>query len=183
MVPRSRYGELACVGSIPWGSPTSGTSRSSVEFRVRSGTSRRPRVSSRSNSRSSVAFGPSRLDDGNRILRHLAGLASILRGTSGRSRSTDAAPRSSTTSCGWIRGFGRSYSVMITRVDFPVSRGSVSERVGPGLLLAQLTLRAIPRPFLPSPRRMTSRIAVPASRCGFRRRAAGILPACAGKSA
>src|SRR5580765_8531265 len=33
--------------------------------------------------------------------------------------------RSSTTSCGWISGLGRSYSVMITRVDLPVSRGWV----------------------------------------------------------
>src|SRR4029077_15212129 len=33
--------------------------------------------------------------------------------------------RSSTTSCGWMSGLGRSYSVKITRVDLPLSRGSV----------------------------------------------------------
>src|SRR2546427_2701442 len=33
--------------------------------------------------------------------------------------------RSSITSCGWISEFGRSYSVMITFVDLPVSRGRV----------------------------------------------------------
>src|ERR1700704_113986 len=32
---------------------------------------------------------------------------------------------SSITSCGWISEFGRSYSVMTTRVDLPVSRGWV----------------------------------------------------------
>jgi len=50
-------------------------------------------LSSRSISRSSVPSEPSRLDHGNRILRHLAGLRSILRGTSGRSRSTRPCPR------------------------------------------------------------------------------------------
>src|SRR5262245_60411050 len=33
--------------------------------------------------------------------------------------------RSSITSCGWMSAFGRSYSVMITLVDLPVSRGRV----------------------------------------------------------
>ena len=41
---------------------------------------------------------------------------------------------SSTTSCGWICRRGRAYSVTMKRLERPVSRGSVLQRVGPGLL-------------------------------------------------
>src|SRR5262245_40810965 len=80
--------------------------------------------------------------------------------------------RSSTTSCGWIREFGRSYSVMITRVDLPVSRGSVLSGNDQVCCWLKLTLASHSAVFLPAPPRSTSRVAVPASRCGL----SGVLP-------
>src|SRR5439155_22607370 len=75
--------------------------------------------------------------------------------------------RSSTTSCGWISGLGRSYSVMITRVDLPLSRGSVLSGKAHVCCWLRLTLASYSAVFLPSPPRSTLRVAVPASRCGF----------------
>src|SRR6266487_952729 len=80
--------------------------------------------------------------------------------------------RSSTTSCGWISGFGRSYSVMITRVDLSVSRGWVLSGKAQVCCWLKFTLASHSAVFLPLPPRSTSRVAVPVSRCGFR----GVLP-------
>src|SRR5882724_235325 len=80
--------------------------------------------------------------------------------------------RSSTTSCGWIRGFGRSYSVMITRVDRPVRRGSVFSGNDHVCCWLRFTVASHSAVFLPLPPRSTSRIALPASRCGL----SGVLP-------
>src|SRR6266699_5868760 len=80
--------------------------------------------------------------------------------------------RSSITSCGWIKGFGRSYSVMITRVDLPVSRGWVLSGKAHVCSWLRLTLASHSAVFLPLPPRSTSRVAEPVSRCGFR----GVLP-------
>src|SRR5262249_35048817 len=80
--------------------------------------------------------------------------------------------RSSTTSCGWISGFGRSYSVMITCVDLPVSRGCVLSAKGQDGSWLRLMAASHSAVFLPLPPRSTSRVAVPDRRCGFN----GVLP-------
>src|ERR1043165_3082135 len=80
--------------------------------------------------------------------------------------------RSRTTSWGWMSGFGRSYSVKITRVDLPLSRGSVFSGNDQVCCWLRLTLASHSAVFLPLPPRSTSRVAVPASRCGL----SGVLP-------
>src|SRR2546429_1210740 len=80
--------------------------------------------------------------------------------------------RSSTTSCGWISGFGRSYSVMITRLDLPLSRGSVLSGKAQVSRWLKFTVASHSAVFLPLPPRSTSRVALPARRCGF----SGVLP-------
>src|SRR5713226_1654757 len=83
-------------------------------------------LSSLSNSRSSVPNGDPGLTTGIGYCVTLPVLVSILpRNICPKSEYQALPSRSSTTSCGWIREFGRSYSVKITRVDLPVSRGWV----------------------------------------------------------
>src|SRR2546427_2109865 len=83
-------------------------------------------LSSLSNSRSSVPSGQPGLTTGIGYCVTLPVFGSILpRNICPKSEYQTLPSRSSITSCGWIREFGRSYSVMITCVDLPVSRGSV----------------------------------------------------------
>src|SRR5580704_2433765 len=130
-------------------------------------------LSSVSNSRSSVPSGHPGLTTGIGYCVTLPVFGSILpRNICPKSEYHTLPARSSTTSCGWIRGFGKSYSVMITCVDLPVRRGWVLRgkvQVGSSL---RLTLASHSAVFLPLPPRSTSRLAVPASRCGF----SGVLP-------
>src|SRR5207249_1919010 len=75
-------------------------------------------LSSLSNSRSSVPSDHPGLTTGIGYCATLPVFGSILPKNIWPKSEYQALPsRSSTTSCGWIRGFGRSYSVMITRVD------------------------------------------------------------------
>src|SRR6266481_8837816 len=130
-------------------------------------------LSSLSNSRSSVPSGDPGLTRGIGYCVTLPVFGSILpRNIWPKSEYQTWPSRSSTTSCGWINGFGRSYSVMITRVDLPVSLGWVFNGNDHVCCWLRLTLASHSAVFLPSPPRWTSRIAVPASRCGFR----GVLP-------
>jgi len=83
-------------------------------------------LSSRSNSRSSVPSDHPCFDHGDRILRDFAGLRVHLAEEHLPKSEYQALPwRSSINVVRLDQGFGRSYSVMITRVDLPVSRGSV----------------------------------------------------------
>src|SRR5215471_12273901 len=122
-------------------------------------------LSSLSNSRSSVPTGDPGLTMGMGYWVTLPVLGSILpRNIWPKSEYQTLPSRSSTTSCGWINGFGRSYSVMITWVDLPVSRGCVlsgKDHVGSWL---RFTLASHSAVFLPLPPRSTSRVAVPPSR-------------------
>src|SRR4051812_18956901 len=130
-------------------------------------------LSSRSNSRSSVPSDQPGLTTGIGYCVTLPDLGSILpRNICPKSEYQTLPSRSSTTSCGWINGFGKSYSVKITRVDFPVSRGSVCNGKAQVCCWLRLTLASHSAVFLPSPPRSTLRVAVPASRCGF----SGVLP-------
>src|ERR1700724_3735208 len=83
-------------------------------------------LSSLSNSRLSVPTGKPFLVSGIGYCVTLPVLASILpRNIWPKSEYQTVPSRSSATSCGSIKEFGRSYSVMITWVDLPVSRGRV----------------------------------------------------------
>src|SRR6266404_4406731 len=130
-------------------------------------------LSSLSNSRSSVPCDHPGLTSGIGYCVTLPVLGSILpRNIWPKSEYQTLPSRSSITSCGWIKGFGRSYSVKITRVDLPVSRGSVLSGKAHVCCWLRLTLASHSAIFLPLPPRSTLRVAVPASRCGFR----GVLP-------
>src|SRR6267143_1359181 len=137
-------------------------------------------LSSRSNSRSRVPSDHPGLTTGIGYCVTLPVFGSILPRNIWPKSEYQALPwRSSITSCGWISGFGRSYSVMITRVDLPVSRGSVFSGNDHVCCWLRLTLASHSAVFLPLPPRSTLRVAVPASRCGFR----GVLPDNRGSSA
>src|SRR6266581_2839145 len=130
-------------------------------------------LSSLSNSRSSVPSGQPGLTTGIGYCVTLPVFGSILpRNICPKSEYQTLPSRSSITSCGWIKGFGRSYSVMITRVDLPVSRGWVLSGKAHVCCWLRFTLASHSAVFLPLPPRSTSRVAVPVSRCGFR----GVLP-------
>src|SRR6266446_3648587 len=130
-------------------------------------------LSSLSNSRSSVPSDHPGFTTGIGYCVTLPVLGSILpRNIWPKSEYQTLPSRSSTTSCGWIRGFGMSYSVMITRVDLPVSRGSVFNGNDQVCCWLRLTPASHSAVFLPLPPRSTLRVAVPASRCGF----SGVLP-------
>src|SRR5712671_3329819 len=130
-------------------------------------------LSSVSNSRSSVPSGHPGLTTGIGYCVTLPVFGSILpRYIWPKSEYQTLPSRSSTTSCGWIRGFGRSYSVKITRVALPVSRGWVLSGKAHVCCWLRLTLASHSAVFLPLPPRSTSRTAVPASRCGL----SGVLP-------
>src|ERR1700688_2979288 len=130
-------------------------------------------LSSLSNSRSSVPCDHPGLTSGIGYCVTLPVLGSILpRNIWPKSEYQTLPSRSSTTSCGWIKGFGKSYSVMITCVDLPVSRGSVLRGKAQGDCSLRLTLASHSAGFLPLPPRSTSRVAVPTKRCGLR----GVLP-------
>src|SRR5213078_4382206 len=130
-------------------------------------------LSSRSISRSSVPSDHPGLTTGIGYCVTLPVFASILPRNIWPKSEYQALPsRSSTTSWGWISGFGRSYSVMIARVDLPLSRGSVLSGNAQVCCWLRLTLASHSAVFLPLPPRSTSRVALPASRCGF----SGVLP-------
>src|SRR5256885_3324287 len=98
-------------------------------------------LSSRSISRSSVPSDHPGLTTGIGYCVTLPVFGSILPRNIWPKSEYQALPsRSSTTSCGWISGFGRSYSVMITRVDLPVSRGSGFSGQAPAWRRLRLTL-------------------------------------------
>src|SRR5712671_665348 len=83
-------------------------------------------LSSLSNSRLSVPTGQPALTMGIGYWVTLPVFGSILpRNIWPKSEYQTVPALSSITSCGWISEFGRSYSVMITFVDLPVSRGKV----------------------------------------------------------
>src|SRR6185369_11876855 len=130
-------------------------------------------LSSLSNSRSSVPCDQPGLTSGIGYCVTLPVFGSILpRNIWPKSEYQTLPSRSSTTSCGWMSGFGRSYSVKITRVDLPLSRGSVCRGKDQVCCWLRLTLASHSAVFLPLPPRSTSRVAVPASRCGL----SGVLP-------
>src|SRR5438045_3847395 len=118
-------------------------------------------LSSLSNSRSSVPTGDPGLTTGIGYCVTLPVFGSILpRNICPKSEYQTFPSRSSTTSCGWINGFGRSYSVMITSVDLPVSRGSVLSAYGQVSSWLRFILASHSAVFLPLPPRSTSRVAV-----------------------
>src|SRR5712671_7174147 len=130
-------------------------------------------LSSLSNSRSSVPSDHPGLTTGIGYCVTLPVFGSILpRNIWPKSEYQTWPSRSSITSCGWIRGFGRSYSVKITRVDLPVRRGWVLSGNAQVSRSLRLTLASHSAVFLPLPPRSTSRVAFPARRCGF----SGVLP-------
>src|SRR5258706_10652644 len=116
-------------------------------------------LSSLSNSRSSVPCDHPALTSGIGYCVTLPVLGSILlRNICPKSEYQTLPTRSSITSCGWIKGFGRSYSVKITRVDLPVSRGSVLSGKAHVCRWFRLTLASHSAIFLLSAPRSTLRV-------------------------